>query len=212
MPGLTNQSGANYWYGRLCGAVATADQRSFDDATVFRISDSLACQYFGCAEPWFYPTGVRCQESAVLRPAARRLADSLLATNRLYWASVRQRVQAGGQMLAGVGWGSARFQTGSTGLAYALAGVQVLLLITYYIGITLWLWAAFSRLLPTVSSLDVALSGLALAWLTTHADPWADGRYRLLVEPALLMLAARGWLAFTRFRLYSLWSTVYSKK
>jgi hypothetical protein len=200
MPGLTNQSGANYWYGSLCGAVARADRRATDDATLFRISDSLSCVHLGCVEPWCYPTGVRGQEGAVLRPEARHLADSLLGTSRLYGAAVRQRVQAVVQMLAGIGLGSARHQSGGNPvLTSFLASVQSLLLCTLYTGIGVWFYVIIIRSTDSLRLLDVVLAGLACVWLTTHADPWADGRYRLLVEPALVMLAARGWAGF-RFR------------
>jgi Dolichyl-phosphate-mannose-protein mannosyltransferase len=177
-------------HGRLGGLAAYRDRAPLDELTLYRYGDSLASAETGLPglrayyaphqahETELYPAAVR---GITWRYFAAHPIDALLFTFRNLT-----------EMFKGVGHGWALALTRVPKVAAALASWQGILNAAMFIcalfGLRLW------RQLPAWWWTCAVAVG---AVLLTSAAAWADGRYRVVVDPLLLLMAVWTFAALT---------------
>ena len=177
-------------YGRLGGILALEHDQPTDDATLFRLADSVLQLHFpGQALHAYVDSAVRTQETQYFQvPVGRVVWGEILSRPGL---AAGLQLRSIGQMLAGVGYGTALYQLHSLAAALALALWQGLLLVALYLGVGLWGWQQLRfRRWPLAYTLLFLATCL---FLLAHAAIWADGRYRLICDPFWTVLAALGY-------------------
>jgi hypothetical protein len=177
-------------YGRLGGILALEGNHPTDDATLFHLADSVLKPHFpGQALHAYVDSTVQTQETQYFRVPVSGVAwgEIFSRPSIAAWLQLRSL----GQMLTGVGYGTALYQLESPALALGLAIWQGLLTVALYIGLLLWLWQQVRfRRWPRGYTLLFLATGL---FLLAHAAIWADGRYRLICDPLWMALAALGY-------------------
>lgn len=172
---LTTGAHISHWYGRV-GAVAArvAGAPATDDA-YFRHADSLG----GAStqpEPLYDPNGR-------LHPKAAQAGWRFLAAHPRATLVVHGRALV--QMGKGVGYQAALKTTHSQLLGVLLAGFQGIGNLVLWAGFCVYLFRL--RRQPWLAHIAF---GVVLVLVGLHLVAWADGRYRFIADPFLLILAA----------------------
>lgn len=183
---LTRGTHTAFWYGRLGGMLALANNTPPTDANFIALADSFGRAALDAAgQPktplYTFETSREALESAKLHPTAAAAGKAYVLSHPVQL--VELHAVAFWQMAKGVGYRSARLQSGSDGLAKALAGLQFvcngLMLMALIAGIGLW------RSQPEYNTLLLFVIG---SFILLHAAIWADGRYRLVADPCFVLL------------------------
>lgn len=169
------------WYGKMGGVLALQQHKEIETIEPFLLADSTGWAH--TSEIYFWKQlnpQVKTQETATLVPEVRELPLKIFITNP--YETFVFHVQSLKQMAYGVGYHTALKISESTLVAYCSAALQFLFNIAMYIGL-----ASYFFYLPK-SVLNNLVFSVALVLLLAHCAIWADGRYRMLADPFMLLL------------------------
>ncbi len=179
-------------HGRLGGLEAFRQDLGVGETQLFRLGDSLAIQKGGLQGYRKYYSVKQSHETELFRSGTtsatidyylRHPVDGVLFQGKSLLA-----------MLQGVGFGWSVHLTGSNLAAYLLAGLQLLANVMMFSGC---IWALYwFRKWPSYLGF-IFWSSLLILWISNSA--WADGRYRMVVDPFLVVLSGRLWSSFSQW-------------
>ena len=170
-------------HGRMGGLEAWRQGRSLDEHELYMAGDSLAATEIGLANLREYYSEKQTHETELYHAKVSGL------TFRYYFAhpldAILFQTRNLGAMLSGLGLGWAQKISHSPTLAYLSAGCQGILTLIMYLALILaffdlriwraWHWIPFVTITLT---------------LLISAAAWADGRYRVVIDPLLLFFVA----------------------
>jgi 4-amino-4-deoxy-L-arabinose transferase-like glycosyltransferase len=170
-------------YGRMGGVVALTEGADFSDATLFRLTDSVLAKRLQTTDFKRYTSpDLHVQETEYFTNEVGREAWVYLAEHPLQ--ALQLQALALWQMLSGVGYRTALFETHSEVLSYTLAAWQFLLNLLLYACVLAAIWFGWRK--PAMWALLL----LTASFLLAHSAAWADGRYRIICDPFWLILGA----------------------
>jgi len=178
-------------YGRLGGVLALEKGLPMDDATLFILADSLLAQEVGIRNIRTYPPEQATQETALFTPQAEAAANAYMRTH--WTATLRFQLYSFGLMLRGVGRQTAWVISYNKPYTWFCTALETLLLVIIYLGLAGAIWRIRRLTAPEVVALLAAM-----AFVLLHAAAWADGRYRLVADPLLVLLAAPVWVRWAQ--------------
>ena len=170
-------------HGRLGGLESYRQGLGTDEGILFRLGDSLAVQQDGLQGYREYYSQKQTHETELYRKGGTGITIRYFLSHP--WEAIQFQGRSLIAMLKGVGFGWSRQVTGSQPAAYMLAGLQLLANLLMYAGLLwgLWKWRKWP------SGLWMIALGVALLLLVSNAA-WADGRYRMVIDPLFLIIGA----------------------
>jgi hypothetical protein len=194
--GLGQQGHIHLIYGQLGGVLAPDQASANHEARINALTDSLLALRTGSLALRVYQPHNFRQEALRYTPAARAAATKHFGAD---WAAqIRMLGRGIWQMLRGLSLTTAWELTACRPLAVGLAAVQAVWVVGVYGGM-LWLLAGVLRRL--LAQGDVRLLNpvwglplcVGLGLLLLHVSGYADGRYRMVADPMLLLALAGLW-------------------
>lgn len=189
---LRNYKGTGQWslstmgamgmvHGRLGGVQAWELGFGADEHALFMLGDSIAALDKGLLELREFPADKQTHETEQLAAGMTGLTLRYFMNHPI--DAVLFELQTGWNMAKGVGYGWAKDLTHSAHLARLLAGLQLLLNVFSYVGCFLACvrrrhWRAIERISFWTATILLLVSSAA----------WADGRYRAVIDPLLVIL------------------------
>lgn len=179
-------------HGRLGGLAAYRDRAPIDELTLYRYGDSLASAETGLPALRTYYAPHQAHETELYPPAVRGItwayflahpADALLFTLRNLT-----------EMFKGVGHGWALALTRMPKVAALLAGWQGLMNAAMFICVLFGL-----RVWRQIPAWWWACGIASAAVLLISAAAWADGRYRVVIDPLLLLMGMWTYASLTPY-------------
>lgn len=172
-------------HGRLGGLEAHRRGVDFHEHRLYMAGDSIVSMEIGLGNLRHYYTTKANHETELYHPKVSAITFSYYAKHPV--EAIVFQGRAVGQMLTGVGYGWAGKVLGNEHWAMGAAGVQLIFNLLMYLGVLV----AVVRI----------RKGNALVWvsliviggvLIVSAAAWADGRYRMVVDPLMMGLVAVG--------------------
>lgn len=167
-------------HGRLGGLEAWRTGHSMDEHQLYMAGDSVAAQQVGLQALRVYPAGKQTHETEMLAPGMGRLTYSFYW--RHPWDAVRFQLRNLWEMAKGLGYGWALELTQSKPAAVTMAAMQGILNLLVYLGLFLALW----RIRSWRAAEWITFGAVAVV-LAVSAAGWADGRYRMVMDPLILL-------------------------
>lgn len=166
-------------HGRLGGLEAYRQGLGVGETELFRLGDSLGMKdLHGHREYYSEKQG---HETELYRPGGGAMTIQYFLDHPIDGIAFQGKSFL--NMLKGVGFGWSNQVTGNSAVAYILSGLQLLLNLVMYIGCLLALW----RIRKWPPRFWIILGVVALLFLVSNAA-WADGRYRMVIDPFLVMV------------------------
>ena len=197
-------------HGRLGGLEAHRKGEDFHEHRLYMAGDSIVAREIGLENLRWYYGEKENHETELYHKRVKGMTFGYFFQHP--GAATVFQVRAIGQMLGGVGFGWANKVLGNETGAYGLAGGQLLFNLLMYIGVLLAMWRVMLRVVKgwqqrrgdnerenkhtgaiQGSFLDLVAIVVILGVLLVSAAAWADGRYRMVVDP-LMMLCVAGFL------------------
>lgn len=178
---LTSMGDMAMLHGRLGGLEAYRQGKGVGETGLFRLGDSLAIQEKGLQGYRAYYSDKQSHETELYRGGATGTTITYYLSHPL--DGIAFQAKSFFAMLKGVGFGWSHQVTGSRTAAYIMSGIQACLNLVMFLGCLWALWRM--RKWPKHLWLLVASAGLLL--LISNAA-WADGRYRMVVDPLLVVM------------------------
>lgn len=179
-------------HGRLGGLGAYRDRAPYDEMTLYRYGDSLAGAEVGLPALRTYYGAVQTHETELYDPAVGRITWAYFLAHPI--DAVLFTFGNLTEMFKGVGLGWATALTRSPKVAALLAGWQGLcnaaLFITVLFALRVW------RQIPGWWWTCGVAAGVVLI---VSAAAWADGRYRVVVDPWLLLMGVWSYAALSPY-------------
>ncbi len=170
-------------HGRLGGMISQTGEQLQNETAWYLAGDSILADNSGFQSYRIYPEGKQTHESVVF-------AESGMMESIVYaWDHPGNAVSFLGRsfwnMAKGAAYGWSFSQTGNRPFSMILAGLQIACNIFMISGFFIFLFRIgkqdfFSR----------TCSGVVLSILVVSAVVWADGRYRMILDPVLLVITA----------------------
>lgn len=180
---LTSMGDMGMVHGRLGGLEAWRQQLPVEEHYFYMAGDSIAAQKIGLPAIREYPSGVRTHETETYDPRLKGITLAYFLSHPL--DGLRFTARNLGAMLTGVGYGWARGLTHSETGARISAGLQLGLNVLMYLGLLIALrWLRQWRPVHWIALVTVGLT------LLISAAGWADGRYRVVIDPLLIIFVA----------------------
>lgn len=168
-------------HGRLGGLETWRSGKDMDEHACYMAGDSVAALTVGLPSLRHYPDGKQTHETEEL--AAGMGGITLTFFLQHPWDAIRFEFWCLVEMFKGVGHGWTKELTHSRGVAAAEAVVQLVCNGLMYLGALL----ACVRWREWKGTEQITFWAIAVT-LMVSAAAWADGRYRMVVDPLLLML------------------------
>ena len=170
-------------HGRLGGLEALKNHENFDEHNLYMRGDSTAALFLGLANIKTYPSSKQTHETALYNPASNGMTIRHFIHNPI--AGICFQIITLYQMLSGLGYGWAAKVYHSHGLAFFSALIQGLFNLLMYGALLIGLFSI--RKWPLINWLA---TGWILIVLWASSSAWADGRYRMVIDPFLMVLVA----------------------
>lgn len=169
-------------YGRLGGLEAWRTGKELHEHSFYMAGDSVAAQNMPLTDLRSYPQGKQTHETEMLSPGMTGLTVDFFLKHP--WDAFRFEVWTIWQMFKGLGYGWAMELTHSAGMAMLAAGLQLICNALILTGMVLAVirrreWAGAEGL----------VFGALIVMLLVSSAVWADGRYRMVMDPLILVLA-----------------------
>ncbi|MEM7038440.1 MAG: hypothetical protein AAF570_15760 [Bacteroidota bacterium] len=167
-------------HGRLGGLAAFREGKGVGEHELYMAGDSLAATDLGLKDLRQYYSAKQNHETELYAPGVGGVTVGYFLK---YPASgIAFQAKSVWAMLTGVGYGWAGFVTESKGMAIATAGIQVHFNALMFFGFLIAIW----RFRRWKGWMWVLAGAIALLFVMSAAA-WADGRYRVVIDPLLLM-------------------------
>lgn len=167
-------------HGRLGGLEAWRTGQPMDEQAYYMAGDSVAAMRMGLAAIRQYPAGTQTHETEQLADGMGQLTYSFYWQHP--WDALCFQARNIWEMAKGLGYGWALELTQSGPAALAMAGVQGIWNLLMYLGLLLALWRIREWGHP-----EWLAFGVVAVVLLVSAAAWADGRYRMVVDPFILL-------------------------
>ena len=151
-----------------------------DEHQLYMAGDSVAALQMGLKALRSYPAGKETHETEMLAPGMGRLTYSFYWEHP--WDALRFQVRNLWEMAKGLGYGWGLELTQTKPAAMVMAGLQCVFNLLMYLGLLLALW----RIRAWRAGEWIAF-GAVVAVLAVSAAGWADGRYRMVIDPLILL-------------------------
>jgi hypothetical protein len=168
-------------HGRLGALEAGRTGKERHEHQFYMAGDSVAALELGLPNIRHYPEGKQTHETEQLASGMGRLTLSFFLRHPL--DAFLFELRSFGEMFMGIGYGWARELTLSKSAAAVSAGLQLLCNVFMYLGVLL----AIVRRREWTGAEKIAFWTVVVV-LSVSAAAWADGRYRMVIDPLLLML------------------------
>ncbi len=178
-------------HGRLGGLEAFRQGDGVGETQLFRLGDSLAVQQDGLQNYRSYYSEKQSHETELYRSGAASITIGYFLNHPV--DGILFQGQSLLAMLKGVGFGWSRQITGSTNAAYLLSGLQALANLAMYIGMLL----ALLRIRRWPAHFWFIFLSVVTILLVSNAA-WADGRYRMVVDPLIIIASGFLWSVYPR--------------
>ena len=172
-------------HGRLGGLAAWQDGKGADEHGLSMYGDSIAAGKVGLRGLRTYYSNSQTHETELYAEGVGGMTVGYFLAHPV--DAVGFELWSLWQMLKGVGYGWALALTQSAAVAIGLAGLQLLLNLGMYIGFVMAL-VRYGRRIP--GWLWVCVVSVVVVLLVSAAA-WADGRYRVVIDPLLVCIV--GW-------------------
>lgn len=182
---LTSMGDMAMLHGRLGGLEAYRQGKGVGETALFHFGDSLAVQGKGLQGYREYYSEKQSHETELYRGGATGTTIAYYLKHPL--DGIAFQAKSFFAMLKGVGFGWSQQVTGSRPAAYVLSGIQAILNLMMFLGC---LWALW-RMRKWPRHLWLVVVGAGLLLLISNAA-WADGRYRMVIDPLLVVMAGVG--------------------
>jgi 4-amino-4-deoxy-L-arabinose transferase-like glycosyltransferase len=169
-------------HGRLGGLQTWRSGREMHEHEFYMAGDSIAAESMGLTDLRHYPEGKQTHETEQLAGGMGGMTFQFFL--RHPWDAIRFEAWAGWQMFKGVGYGWARELTLCKPVAVLAAGLQLLCNLLMFLGALL----AVVRWREWTGAEGLVFGSIFLV-LIISAAAWADGRYRMVIDPLILLLA-----------------------
>ncbi|MFM2376649.1 MAG: hypothetical protein RLZZ165_1746 [Bacteroidota bacterium] len=178
---LSSMGSMGMLHGRMGGLEAWREGKPMDERHWYMAGDSIAALETGLPGLRSYPVTRQTHETELLHSDASWLTVSFFLSHP--WDALRFEIRCIWEMLKGVGYGWARELTLFPAAAIGSAILQLICNLLMYIGALLGMrrWREWG-----VAETSAFFAILLL--LLVSAAVWADGRYRMVVDPFLLVL------------------------
>lgn len=178
-------------HGRLGGLAAHREGKGNNEATLFQMGDSLAMGEKGLQGYRTYYTEKQSHETELYRGGV--FGTTLSYYMRHPISGLIFQVKSWGNMARGVGYGWSLQLTKSPGLSFGLALLQGLLNLAMFFGVVFAVWKWRRR----PGGMGWIAIAVVLILLVSGAA-WADGRYRMVLDPLLVIMGGVGLETFLR--------------
>ena len=186
-------------HGRLGGLEAQRRGEDFHEHHLYMAGDSIVAMATGLENLRNYYSEKGNHETELYHPVVKKVTFGWFFKHP--GEAIQFQFRALGQMLGGVGFGWANKVLGNRYAAWGSAGIQLLFNLMMYAGLLLALLPVhrLKRGDKQVSAQTrPALFWVALLLITggllVSAAAWADGRYRMILDPLFMVLLAEGWM------------------
>lgn len=169
-------------HGRLGGLETWRSGREMNENEFYMAGDSIAALEMGLLNLRHYPAGKQTHETEQLADGVGRLTIGFFWAHP--WDALRFEVRCCWEMLKGVGYGWAKALTHSKTTAGLAAGLQLLCNVMMFLGTFL----AVVRWREWSGEQKFTFWAIVVVFMVSAAG-WADGRYRMVIDPLLLMMA-----------------------
>ncbi len=168
-------------HGRLGGLEASRQGLGTDEQHLYMLGDSIAALEVGLGNLRTYPANKQTHETEQIASGLSKVTLSFFWSHP--WDAFLFQVRCFLQMFKGVGYGWARDLTHSSVAAFCFAGLQLGLNILSYLGLVIAVWRRKQwRIQERLAFWTTCIL------LVVSATAWADGRYRVVVDPMLVLL------------------------
>jgi hypothetical protein len=178
---MTSMGPMGMLHGRLGGLEAWRQGLGTDEDDLYMTGDSVAALTMGLQALRHYPAEKQTHETELLAPGMGGLTMRFFLSHPL--DAIGFQASSFWAMFKGVGYGWAKELTHSKIAATVLAGMQLVLNVLSYLGLIL----AIVRLRQWSSQERIVFATLTILLLVSAAA-WADGRYRAVVDPLMVIL------------------------
>ena len=166
-------------HGRLGGMAAWKSGAGVDENVLYRMGDSLAAEVLGFQNLRTYYCEKQNHETELFREGM--LGWTVKAHLQDPVAAVGSQLSNLLGMLKGVAFGWTLRLSGKTWVAWIVAGLQGILNVVMYLGV---LGALFK--FRSWRKEDGVILGVVIAMFLISMAAWADGRYRMVMDPLLV--------------------------
>jgi hypothetical protein len=173
------------FYGRLGGLLAYQKSLSFDDEIIFSQADSLFYNTYPYVQLKTYVNPGYCTwETALLDDKIYQLTFEYLIYRPIQ--TISYTIYTMGLTAGGIGFQTALKLTQNQYIAVILAIIQVLILLFVFIGILL----ASLRIAAIFNYQVQIILFFIIILLLPHTTAMAEGRFRLIIDPFILIISA----------------------
>jgi hypothetical protein len=172
-------------HGRLGGLGAYMGDGDLDEHNLYMFGDSVLALKIGLAEIRTYPLEQQTHETERLNSIVGESTTEFWLQHP--WKAIEFTCSRIGAMMVGVGKGWAQKVSGNVFIGWVSALVQGLFLVVLAVGccVKIRFWRSWT-------SMDILLVLLVTTGLLVSAAAWSDGRYRMVLDPLLLVFSAAG--------------------
>lgn len=168
-------------HGRVGGLEAMRQGLGVQEHVLYMAGDSIAATQIGLRALRSYPKGKETHETELLAKGMAGFAIKQFASHPL--DALRFQFLSVLEMLKGIGYGWAKLLTKSSVIASISATIQAILNFFMYLGMLAALFRLKAWRFPEILSI-----GIIVLVLLVSAAAWADGRYRVVIDPFFLIL------------------------
>jgi hypothetical protein len=178
---MTTMGAMGMLHGRLGGLEASRQGLGTDEQYLYMMGDSIAALEFGLGNLRAYPANKQTHETEQIVSGTSRMTFAFFWNHP--WDAFVFQLRCFWQMFKGVGFGWALDLTHSTVAAFCFAGLQLGLNILNYLGLLIAFWRRKQwRIQERLAFWTMSIL------LVVSATAWADGRYRVVIDPMLVLL------------------------
>jgi len=172
------------FYGRLGGMITDKNQQSWNYQNVFTNADSIANQSIGISTIHsYYDPQLKSWETSTLNSSSQSITWKYIWANPLDF--IYFSLKAIWKQLSGVGYSTALKISHSEIIAALCATLEAICLVIMYLGLLLYLYT-----IKKINPFYLVLFIIILLFTALHTTAYAEGRFRLICDPLLVLILA----------------------